>query len=486
MSKRKAVYTVIALLLALFAFSGCAIGPDYRRPSVDAPAAWRLTEPEAKDLADTAWWEQFGDPVLNELIETALRENKDLRIAAARVEEYMGRYGTTRASLFPQVSATWLEQRKAGSRNVNPPVSYSTELPYNDYQTFLSASWEIDVWGRLRRATEAARADLLSTEEGRKAVIMTVVTAVSAAYMDLCQLDKQLEIAERTARSRENSFELFKLRYDRGLISELELRQVESEYNLALATIPLIEKLIGQQENYLSVLLGRNPGPIPRGRPLDGLVLPAVPSGLPSQLLDRRPDIRAAEQNLVAANARIGVAKALYFPVISLTGSFGAESTELAKLFQGDPSKLWSIAGQATMPIFTAGAIAGQVTAVEAVKEQYLVRYQQAIQQAFREVDDALIDQRKSRQQLAIQKQQVEALNSYSSLATLRYENGYTSYLEVLDAERSLFNAQLAYAQTQATLFRALVNLYKSMGGGWVAKADRITQGGQDDGSLSD
>lgn len=485
MGRRKIACCTAAILLALFLFSGCAIGPDYRRPDIDSPSAWRLTEPEAKDLVDTAWWEQFGDPALNDLIATALRENKDLRIAAARVEEFMGRYSTTRAALFPQVAASGIGQRKAVSRYVNPPLSYSADNPYNDFQTFLSASWEIDVWGRLRRATEASRADLLSTEEGRKAVILTVVTAVAGAYMDLCQLDKQLEIAERTAKSRENSFELFKLRYDRGLISELELRQVESEYNLALATIPLIEKLIGQQENYLSVLLGRNPGPIPRGRPLDSLILPTVPAGLPSQLLDRRPDIRAAEQNLVAANARIGVAKALYFPIVSLTGSFGVESTELSNLFLG-PAKMWSYAGQATMPIFTAGAIAGQVKASEAVKEQYLVRYQQVIQQAFREVDDALLDQSKSRKQLAIQKQQVEALNSYASLATLRYENGYTSYLEVLDAERSLFNAELAYTQTKGTLFRALVNLYKSMGGGWVAEADKIAQGGRDGGSLSD
>jgi multidrug efflux system outer membrane protein len=232
------------------------------------------------------------------------------------------------------------------------------------------------------------------------------------------------------------------------------------------------------------VLLGHNPGPISRGRRLDSLILPAVPAGLPSQLLDRRPDINAAEQNLVAANALIGAAKALYFPTISLTGSFGVESTDLSNLFLG-PAKMWSYAGTVTMPIFTAGAISGQVRATEAVKEQYLVRYQQVIQQAFREVDDALIDQSKSRKQLTIQKQQVEALSSYASLATLRYENGYTSYLEVLDAERSLFNAQLAYTQTQGTLFRSLVNLYKSMGGGWVAEADKLVQGGQDGGSLS-
>jgi multidrug efflux system outer membrane protein len=340
------------------------------------------------------------------------------------------------------------------------------------------------MWGRVRRLTEAARADLLSTEEGRRGVVLTVATSVANAYADLCHLDKQLEIAKRTAKSREDSFEIFTLRYDRGLISELELRQVESEYRLALATIPLIEKFIGQQENALCVLLGRNPGPIPRGKRLDNLTLPAVPEGLPSQLLERRPDLRQAEQNLIAANARIGVAKAAYFPTILLTGTYGVESVQLSQLFSG-PSKMWSYGPAITMPIFTAGAIAGQVQAAEAVREQHLVRYQQVIQQAFREVDDALIDQRKSREQLSVQKQQVEALQSYASLASLRYENGYTSYLEVLDAERSLFNAELAYTQTQDTLFRALVNLYKSMGGGWVVRADKMTEGGRHGGTLS-
>jgi outer membrane protein, multidrug efflux system len=472
MHKGTATCGAVAALLLLVSFFGCAVGPDYRRPSIDAPSAWRLTEPEAKDLADTTWWEQFDDPVLNELIASALKENKDLRIAAARVEEFVGRYGATRAGLFPQAGAAGIGQRKSTTDYANPPRSLTTDNPYNDFQAFLSASWEIDIWGRLRRSTEAARADLLSTEESRKGVILMVVTAVATAYVDLCHLDKQLEIAERTAKSREDSFELFKLRFEQGLISELELRQVESEYRSALATIPLLQKFIGQQENGLNVLLGRNPALIPRGRHLDSLVLPAVPAGLPSQLLDRRPDVRQAEQNLIAANARIGVAKALYFPTISLTGSYGMESTDLSNLFTG-PAKMWSYAVPVTIPIFTAGAIAGQVRGAEAVREQNLVKYRQVVQQAFREVEDALIDQRKSREQLTIQKQQVEALSSYASLATLRYENGYTSYLEVLDAERSLFNAELAYAQTQGVLFRALVNLYKSMGGGWVAQVDK-------------
>ena len=485
MCRNKTALRAVVTLLFLFSFSGCAVGPDYRRPAIDAPSAWRLTEPEAKDLADTAWWEQFSDPVLNDLIAIALKENKDLRIAAARVEEYTGRYGTTRSALFPQAGAAGIGQRKGVTEYLNPPWSPTADNPYSDFQAFLTASWELDIWGRLRRATEAARADLLSTEEGRRGVILTVTAAVATAYADLRDLDKQLEIAEGTAKSRGHSFDIFKLRFGRGLISELELRQAESEYQSALATIPLLQKFIGQQENGLSVLLGRNPGSIPRGRHLDSLVLPAVPAGLPSQLLDRRPDLRQAEQNLVAANARIGAAKALYFPTISLTGSYGVESTDLSKLFTG-PAKMWAYAVPVTVPVFTAGAIAGQVRAAEAVRQQNLARYQQVIQQAFREVDDALIDQRKSREQLSIQGQQVDALRSYASLATLRYDNGYTSYLEVLDAERSLFNAELAYTQTQGVLFRALVNLYKSMGGGWVAQADKFTEGGRNDGTLSD
>jgi outer membrane protein, multidrug efflux system len=476
--------STVALLL-LLSFFGCALGPDYLRPSIDTPLSWRLTEPEVKDLADTTWWEQFDDPVLDKLITSALKENKDIRIAAARVEEFMGRYGTTRSAFFPQVSAAGIGQRKGVTDYTNPPWSSAADNPYSNFQAFSSVSWEIDIWGRIRRATEAARADILSTEEGRRGIILTVVTAVAIAYTDLRHLDKQLEIAQRTAKSREDSFNLFSLRFERGLISELELRQVESEYKSALAIIPLLEKFIGQQEDSLSVLLGRNPGSIPRGRHLDTLVLPEVPAGLPSQLLDRRPDIRHAEHNLIAANARIGAVKALYFPSISLTGSYGVESKDLSNLFTG-PSKMWGYALPVTMPVFTAGAIAGQVKAAEAIREQNLVRYQQVIQQAFREVEDALIDQHKSREQLAIQKQQLEALRSYASLAILRYENGYTSYLEVLDAERGLFNAELAYAQTQGALFRSLVNLYKSMGGGWVIQADKLTQGEQHDRTVSD
>jgi len=465
-------------LMLAFTLAGCMIGPDYRRPVVETPRTFRFEEAEAKDLVNTAWWTQFGDPVLDGLIESALRENKDVLIAAARMLQFMGSLAVVRAAQFPQISGAAVSLYEGATKYTSPPWPPGTPHTFWNLETFLSASWQIDLWGQLRRATEAARADLLATDEARRGVILTVVTAVAAAYTDLLDLDKQLAIARQTTKSREETFELFGLRYDRGLISELELRQAESEYKEALATIPLLEKLIAQQEDALSVLLGRNPGPIPRGRSLDQLELPAVPAGLPSQLLERRPDIRQAEQNLIAANARIGVARALYFPTVTLTGTYGVESTGLASLFSG-PARMWSYPGGLTVPIFTAGAIAGQVKVAESVQQQSLIRYQQVILQAFREVEDGLIDQAKSRKQLETQREEVVALQAYASLARLRFDNGYTSYIEVLDAERSLFNASLSYAQTQGVLFRALVNLYKSMGGGWVIEAEKLTAKGQ-------
>ena len=358
----------------------------------------------------------------------------------------------------------------------------AVENPANNYQAFLSASWEIDLWGKLRRSTEAARADLLSTEEAKRTVILSLVSSVAGAYINLRDLDKQLEIAKQTAKAREDSYKLFKLRFEGGVISELELSQVKSEYEAAMAAIPLLEKTITQQENALSVLLGRNPGAIQRGKTVDELILPAIPAGLPSDLLVNRPDIRQAEQNLISANAQIGVARAQYFPTISLTGLFGWASTDLSDLFSG-PAKTWSWAVPVAAPIFTGGAISGQVRAAEAIQQQTLVRYQQVIQNAFRETEDSLVDQRKTKEQLQTLKQQVGSLTDYARIARLRYDNGYTSYIEVLDAERSLFNAQLTYAQTQGVLFQALVNLYKAMGGGWVTEAEQLTV--QQDGDKS-
>ena len=458
-----------------FILLGCTVGPNYRRPTVETPPSWRFEEKEARSAVNIAWWEQFGDPVLNGLIQDALRENKEVRIAAARVEEFMGRYGATRAALFPQLTAGASAGRSRVSDRTAAPTT-SMQNPADNYLAFLNANWEIDLWGKLRRATEAVRANVLATQEARRAVVLTLVASVANAYVNLRELETEVEIARRTMKSREESYRLFQLRFDGGVISEVELYQVKSEYEQALATVPLLEKLIAQQENALNVLLGRNPGPIPAGRAMNELLLPGVPAGLPSDLLANRPDIRRAEQDLIAANARIGVARAYYFPSISLTALFGYVSTDLSNLFSG-PARTWSWAAPLTAPIFTAGAIRGQVEAAEAVNREFLIQYEQSIQAAFREVEDALIDQRRSRERLEVQTRQVDTLRNYARMARLRFETGHTSYLEVLDAERSLFNAELAQAQTKGALFQALVNLYKAMGGGWVVDAEQKTGG---------
>jgi len=465
---------VLLFFLLVLILCGCTIGPNYTKPAIEMPSSWRFEEKEVRQIGNIAWWEQFGDPVLNDLIQVALVENKDIMIATARVEEFNGQYETTRAALFPQASASAIAGRSRVTENSPTPLTPATLNPADNYSPLLSASWEIDLWGRLRRATEASRADLLSAEEARRGVILTLVTSVASAYVNLRDLDMQLDIARRTAQSRKESYDLFQLRFQGGLITELELSQVKSEYEQALSVIPILEKAIAQQENALSILLGRNPDSIPRGKNINDLVLPPVPAGLPSELLVNRPDIRQAEQALIAANARIGVARSFYFPTISLTGMFGFASTDLSTLFQG-PSRVWSWAVPVNMPIFTGGAIGGQVKSAEARQRQALFLYQQSIQTAFREVDDALIDQKRSREELDIQNRQVESLSTYAYFARLRFDNGYTSYIEVLDAERSLFGAELARAQTKGVLFQAMVTLYKAMGGGWIIDADAKT-----------
>jgi outer membrane protein, multidrug efflux system len=462
-----------ALIVAL---AGCTVGPDYRRPSIDAPDAFRFEEKEAKDLANTAWWEQFQDPALNELIGVAINENKDIKIAAARIDEFLGQFASTRSLLFPQLGADLSGQRQRLSESGRALVPSTVEPVIEQYEAALSVSWEIDVFGGLRRQTEAARANVLASEEGRRATILTLVSSVASSYISLRELDRQLEIARATSESRANSFQVFKDRFEGGTVSELELAQTRAEFEASLVTIPQIETQIAQQENALSILLGRNPGPIDRGRELSHLELPAVPAGLPSELLARRPDLRQAEQNLIAANALIGAARAQYFPSISLTGLFGSLSAQFSNLFTG-ASRVWSYGAVASVPIFTAGGIAGQVQRSEAVQQQALLQYQKSIQVAFQEVSDALITHRKSREQLVFQGRRVETLRKYVELARLRYDEGYTGYIEVLDAERNLFSAETAQAQTQGTVFASLVNLYKAMGGGWVAEAERLKTG---------
>lgn len=465
----KKLYTALVLTL----LSGCTVGPDYQRPTVDMPKEWRVQEREAKNLADTDWWRQFNDPVLGELIATALRENKDLLIATARIEEYAGRFGVVRADLFPQVSGTGQYSRQQVTETGDNRYAATYKTNTDTIAATLNAGWEIDLWGKIRRSTEAARAQLIASEEGRRGVILSLVSNVASAYINLRALDRQLEISRSTAKTRGDAYKLFQERFSGGLISDLELSQNRSQYEEALASIPPLEQAIAQQENGLSVLLGRNPGAIARGKRIEQMGLPTVVAGLPSELLARRPDIRAAEQTLIAANAQIGVAKAAYFPSISLTGSLGYASGDLGNLFQG-PSRVWSYSAPISVPIFTAGKIRGSVQQAEAIQQQALLGYQQAIQNGFREVNDALAAQQQTGKQLAAQQSQVESLRQYAEIARMRYDNGYTDYLTVLDADRSLFNAELAYTQTQGALHQARISLYKALGGGWVEQAEIV------------
>jgi multidrug efflux system outer membrane protein len=463
----------LAVLAAFAGFlGGCAVGPDYQRPVVEAPETYRFEDAQARDTVNLKWWMLFGDAELERLIGIALAENKGVLIAAARVEEFYGRYGVQRGQQFPQVGV----QADAGSQRLSrvstPPIP-SGDVTADFFVVDLGVAFELDLWGRLRRASEAARADLLAVEENRRTVILSLVAAVATAYVNLLDLDRQLEVARNTVNSRAESLRIFEIRFEGGVISEMELQQVRSEYEVALAAIPLLEAQIAQQENNLSVLLGRNPGPIARGGVLDALVLPTVPAGLPSELLERRPDIRQAEQQLIAANARIGVAKAAFYPSISLTGLLGSASDDLSDLFTG-PAKTWSYAATLGQPLFTGGTLLGQLRVSEAQQKQALLAYQQAIQTAFGEVENALVDQARTRERVAVQHRQVSALQRYAELARLRYDDGYTSYIEVLDAERSLFEAQLQLTQTQGQLYFALIELYRALGGGWVDHAEQL------------
>jgi multidrug efflux system outer membrane protein len=458
---------VLVLLLAA-PLSACMVGPDYRRPEVDVPVAWRLGATEAGEISNIAWWDQFQDPVLSSLVRTALANNKDLEIATANVDQAFAQYGIVRSAQFPQVNASASAARERSSANIR--LGGQT---FTDYGVNLSASFELDIWGRLRRATESARASLLASQQGKGTVVLTVVTTVASGYILLRALDRQLEIAQRTSQSLGEAARLQRVRFEEGAVPASDYQQAESQYREAVARVPELEREIAQQENFISVLLGHNPGLIPRGRDIDALLFPAVPDGLPASLLQRRPDIRQAEQNLIAANANIGVAKAAYFPDISLTALLGLESAQLSDLFKG-PSRAWSFGAGVLQPIFNAGRLRSQVAQAEAVQRQALHTYEKSIISAFQDVENALIDRTKFGQVREEQAKNVEALRSFRDLADLRYREGATIYLEVASAEQSLFIAQLAYVATQAQLFQSYANLYKAMGGGWVDQAEEL------------
>jgi multidrug efflux system outer membrane protein len=462
---------IVLLALPLLAAAGCTLGPDYARPAVPTPAAWRGPAEGAGSLADLAWWDLFRDEALQALVGEALEANKDLRLAVARVDEARAQLGVTRSGQFPQLDANGQVATRRSSEVGAPPLPAGVDAESGQFRTTLDLAFELDLWGRLRRATEAARAELLATEEARRTVVLTLVSDVAQAYFEILDLDRELDVARRTVASRRASLDLLRLRFREGLTAELDVRRAEAELASAAATVPDLERRLAQTEHRLSVLLGRNPGTVARGRPLeDQPAPPEIPAGLPSALLERRPDIRQAEQRLVAANARIGEARAAFFPQVTLTGLFGVESAELGDLFTG-PARVWSLGPRVTLPLFNAGRNRARLEAAEARRTQALVQYEQAVQQAFREVEDALVAHRKARETRLEQEAQVAASRRALDLAELRYRNGLATYLDVLDAQRRLFSGELALAATRRAQLVALVQVYKALGGGWTPEA---------------
>jgi multidrug efflux system outer membrane protein len=467
MMKLMAFAAVAATLLA-----GCMLGPDYQRPTLPLPAQYRDAEPsapgrEAFSLADLQWFELFRDDSLQALVHTALQQNYDVRIAVARITEAQAQLGVTRSFLFPQLDVRGNIARERLSEE-SFEIARFGKNEFNNILLGLNLIYEIDLWGRLRRETEAARAELLSTEWARRAVLVTLVASVARAYFELRQLDLDLEIARRTFASREKSLRLTRSRQEQGVATRLDIRQGENLLYTAAARIPDLERLITQKENEIRLLLALPPGDIRRGLPLTEHTLPPeVPAGLPAALLERRPDIRQAEELLVAANARIGAAKALYFPTFSLTGFLGLESDDL-KHFASASARTWTIGLGLLQPIFYAGRIRSINEAEAARLLQTLAQYEQVVQTAFREVSDALVGYRKSREQRVQQELLVAALSDSGSLANTRFLGGLDSYLQVLDAERQLFDAELELARIRASELLNLVQLYKALGGGWT------------------
>jgi multidrug efflux system outer membrane protein len=454
------------IVLSLLITTGCTLGPKYKRPAAPVPDSFRGstpgTTPTSQSLGDEKWWTVFQDPQLQALIREALAQNYDVRIAATRVLEAQASLGITRADQFPIVfgGASTTNQRF-------PQTQITRAFETSPFQVNLGLAWELDFWGKFRRATEAARAELLSTEWGQRAVMSSLVSDVATAYFQLLELDSEMDISKHTLDSRRESLRLVEVRAKGGVTSLLDVRQSEQLVYTAAAAIPDLERRIEQQENLISIFLGRNPGPVARGLSLvENKVPPEVPAGLPSSLLDRRPDIQASEQTLISANALIGVAKAAYFPQITLTGLAGYQSPALTDLFTG-PAGLWSFGAQLTQPIFTAGKIRSGVRLTEAQKQEVALIYQQSIQQAFREVSDSLIAYRKNREFREQEALLVQAAADATQLADSRYRGGVTSYLEVLVSDTDFFDAQIGLSQAQLNERLALVQLYNALGGGW-------------------
>jgi outer membrane protein, multidrug efflux system len=483
MNLLKSTYFSLGLWLATAGLVGCAVGPNYKRPAVDVPVTYRdqsadsssqqakpqqpargssLQSTSVQSLGDEKWWEVFQDPELQALIRSALRNNYDVRIAATRILQAQAQVGITRADQLPSVSVGGNVTSQQ-----NPQLGPIPAYELTQGEVAASAAWNLDFWGKYRRATEAARANLLANQWAQKQVMATLVANLATSYFQLRQLDLELEISRRTLSSRGDSLKLTQTLEEHGINSMLDVRQSEQLVYTAATEIPDFERQIAQQENAISILLGNNPGDVPRGLRLsDQPHLPEIPVGLPSSLLERRPDIREAEANLIAANAQIGVARAAYFPQISLTGTAGFESPALTNLFTG-PAGVWNLAASLTQPIFEGGRLKSNVRLTQAQRDQIVLVYQQTIQGAFRDVSNALIAYRKDQEFRTQQQHLFESAQDAARLSEVRFKAGTTDYLEVLTNETNSLSAELGLAQAQGNELVALVQLYQALGGGW-------------------
>jgi multidrug efflux system outer membrane protein len=459
----------LSLSMCAALWSACRVGPRYVRPPVDAPATFRgapADSARSASLGEAKWWNVFGDEELQRLIGQALNENYDVRIAATRILQARAQLTITRADQFPTVTAdaNVTGERTPSTRQGGFAIPASTQGVYHVDATLI---WEADFWGKFRSATEAERATLLGTQWAARAVLVSVVDLVAQGYFTLRELDLELEIARRTLAARQESLRLTRVQESGGTVSMLDVREAEQLASTAESVITDTERLITQQENALSVLLGRNPGPIPRGRPLiDQPEPPEVPAGLPSSLIERRPDIRQAEQTLIASTARIGVAQAALFPDITLTGTGGFQSNALSALFSG-PAALWTISGGVVQQIFNAGRLKANVRLTEAQQLEFVYSYQQTVKQAFREVSDALVGYQKTRELRRRLTELAAATQDAARLSDIRYRGGVASYLEVLTSQTNAFNAELALARGRLNELLTLVRLYAALGGGW-------------------
>jgi len=468
---------IVSGVVAAALLGGCAIGPDYRRPSVAQPPTFRgQATAEAVSFADAPWWEVFQDPSLKALIQEALRNNYDVNIAVARVQEARANLSIARSDLYPS-----LDYSGGASRSkIGPGVSGQTGGPVRNatssYFAAMSASWEVDIWGRIRRLTEAARATLLATEEARRGVWLTLVSDLGQAYFELLELDVRLQIARNSTNAYQRTYDLFLDRFNLGVASKLETSRALGALGDAQATIPQLESDIVAKENQISILLGKAPTPIPRGKPMyEQPVVPTVPTGLPSTLLERRPDLRQAEQQLVSANAQIGVAKAEFFPKVSLTALLGTASSDLSTVTGA--SMIWTGSGIFSGPLFNMGRTLGFYRASIAQWEQARLQYQQAVLTALREVSDALTALGKLNEAEMGQDTAVRALEEAVEHATARYRQGLANYFEVLEAQQQLYPAQNTLAQIRRDRLLSHVRLYKALGGGWSLTDAQWTDG---------